>query len=86
MENTAGPNIEVQPIESMVGEPVNVRATGLRPGSWVKISLELTDAAGSPGAQPASSSLEMTGLPIPQTRRRWLATIAAWTRRGSSGR
>lgn len=46
MPQNAGPNIEVVPLESLSGDPVSVRATGLRPGSTVTISIERTDDAG----------------------------------------
>jgi len=46
MAPTDQPNIEVEPLESLSGEPVSVRATGLRPASKVTVSIERTDDAG----------------------------------------
>jgi dipeptidyl aminopeptidase/acylaminoacyl peptidase len=46
MAQSAGPSIEVEPLESLSWEPVSVRATGLRPGSRVTMSIERTDDAG----------------------------------------
>ena len=46
MTQTTGPSIEVEPLESLSGEPVSVRATGLWPGSKVTISIERTDDTG----------------------------------------
>jgi len=38
--------IDVEPLESLSGQPVSVRATGLRPGSTATIRIERTDKAG----------------------------------------
>jgi hypothetical protein len=46
MTEVAGPSLEVEPLESLSGEPVSVRATGLPPGSKATISIERTDDAG----------------------------------------
>jgi len=46
MAQNAGPSIDVNPLESLSGEPVSVRATGLRPGSKVTLSISRTDDAG----------------------------------------
>ncbi len=46
MVETAKPNIEVDPLESLVGEPVSIRATGFQPRSKVTISVERKDDAG----------------------------------------
>jgi dienelactone hydrolase len=46
MTEVAGPSLEVEPLESLSGEPVSMRATGLPPGSKATISIERTDDAG----------------------------------------
>jgi len=46
MAQTAGPGIKVEPLEPLSGQPVSIRATGLRPGSRVTISIKRTDDAG----------------------------------------
>jgi dienelactone hydrolase len=46
MAATAQPEIVVEPLESLSGEPVSVRAVGLQPDAQVAISIKRTDDAG----------------------------------------